>query len=63
MVDPFRLHWYVRPVPVFAFKVTLPPAQKMVELAADIDALGGVPTVTGTADEVALQPPAVTTTV
>lgn len=48
---------------MFAFKVTFPPAQKVVEPAADIDAVGGVPTATVTPDEVALQPPEVTTTV
>jgi hypothetical protein len=63
MAVPFRRHWYVSPVPVFAFRVTLPPVQMVVELAAEIDAVGGVPTATVTADDVALQPPAVTTTV
>ena len=41
MFDPFNFHWYDNPVPVFAFKSTLPGAQKVVEPCGVIVAAGG----------------------
>ena len=60
-------HYYtidmLRPVPVFAFKFTLPPEQKVVAPPAVIVAEGVVLTVTTVAAEVAWQLPAETLTV
>jgi hypothetical protein len=42
----FSTHWYVRPVPVFAFSVTDPPVQRFVLPAGVTMAVGGVPVVT-----------------
>ena len=37
---PFRFHWYVNPVPVFALNVTDPPVQIVVDPAAVMVAVG-----------------------
>ena len=63
MLVPLRRQTYVYPVPVVAFNTTLPPLQMLVEPAAVIVAVGGAPTVTFTAEEVAEQLPLVMVTV
>ena len=40
IADPFSLHWYVSPGPVFAFNKTLPPEQNVVAPPAVIEDAG-----------------------
>ena len=62
MFEPFNFHWYNNPVPVFAFKTTFPPEQKVVKPPAVMVALGGLFTVTTVAADVAEQLLALVTT-
>ena len=55
MAAPFNLQAYVNPVPALALSTTEPPAQKLVEVAAVIVAVGSVFTVTTVGEEVAEQ--------
>ena len=52
---PFNLQAYVNPVPALALSTTEPPAQKLVEVAAVMVAVGGVFTATMASEELAEQ--------
>ena len=55
MATPFKLQAYVKPVSVLAFNTTEPPAQKLVEVAGVMVAVGSVLTVTTVSEELAEQ--------
>ena len=63
IVEPFNCHWYDKPAPELAVKITDPPEQKVVGPEAVIVALGSGFTVTVVALEVVGQAACVTTTV